>query len=69
MDMSGGERSFTGYRYRNTRTVYKKYYIHPKIISQYESGTLQNFFVNLIRLRRLTLKPVSQKKKVLFSPF
>lgn len=31
----------------NTRAVCKKYYIHPEILSQYESGALQKYFEEL----------------------
>lgn len=31
----------------NTRTVCKKYYIHPEILSQYESGAIQKYFDQL----------------------
>lgn len=31
----------------NTRTVCRKYYVHPEIISQYESGAIQNYFDQL----------------------
>ena len=31
----------------NTRTVCRKYYIHPEILSQYESGAIQKYFDQL----------------------
>jgi len=40
----------------NTRAVCKKYYIHPEIILQYESGTLQNYFDRLDKIERSDIK-------------
>jgi DNA topoisomerase I len=36
----------------NTRTVCKKYYVHPKIISQYENKTIQRYFTELTKIEK-----------------
>jgi DNA topoisomerase-1 len=38
---------FTAKSLGNTRTVSKKYYVHPKIISNYKDGSIINFFKNV----------------------
>lgn len=40
----------------NTRAVCKKYYIHPEIFLQYETGTLQNYFDQLDTIERSDIK-------------
>ena len=34
----------------NTRTVCKKYYVHPKLISHYENKTIQRYFTELDKI-------------------
>lgn len=36
----------------NTRTVCKKYYVHPKLISQYENKTIQRYFTELNKIEK-----------------
>ena len=36
----------------NTRTVCKKYYVHPKLIDQYENKTLQRYFDELNKIEK-----------------
>ena len=52
----------------NTRAVCKKYYIHPEIISQYESGTIQNYFDQLDEIEKTDAKTgLTNEEKIVLS--
>ena len=52
----------------NTRAVCKKYYVHPEIISQYESGALQNYFDQLDAIEEIDgLTGLTKEEKIVLS--
>jgi len=49
----------------NTRTVCKKYYVHPLIISLYETKKLQGYFEELDKLKTSSHEDLSCEEKIL----
>ena len=52
----------------NTRAVCKKYYIHPEILSQYESGSIQKYFDQLDAIEKDDNKAeLTKEEKIVLS--
>lgn len=52
----------------NTRAVCKKYYVHPEIILQYESGAIQNYFDQLDAIEgNDSLPGLTKEEKIVLS--